>query len=184
MLPASDTANLPRRESKEITNKVRVVIDASRKAVEVIRGNTKSLQRNASDTFRHGPHMRKSVEAFAEDYVAGRMHPQSRTNLFWSCTLEAEKDYTYIGAPPFHEDANASSDNVLDTLWRKKRKPSSKKGGSLFLSYPLIVLKNRLYAQALKQLEFEFPELLEIGRNINHSYDKMVAAEHVSFRDS
>ena len=43
MLPASDTANLPRRKSKEITNKVRVVIDASRKAVEVIRGNTKSL---------------------------------------------------------------------------------------------------------------------------------------------
>ena len=72
--------------------------------------------------------MRKSVEAFAEDYVAGRMLPQSRTNLFWSCTLEAEKDYTYIGAPPFHEDANASSDNVLDTLWKKKRKPSSKKG--------------------------------------------------------
>ena len=52
---------------------------------------------------------------------------------------------------------------------------------SLFLSYPLIVLKNRLYAQALKQLESEFPELLEIGRNINHSYDKMVAAEHVSY---
>ena len=48
----------------------------------------------------------------------------------------------------------------------------------------LIVLKNRLYAQALKQLESEFPELLEIGRNINHSYDKMVAEEHVWFRDS
>ena len=60
----------------------------------------------------------------------------------------------------------------------------SKKGCSLFLSYPFIVLKNRLYAQALKQLESEFPELLEIGGNINHSYDKMVAAEHVSFRDS
>ena len=31
------------------------------------------------------------------------------------------------------------------------------------------------------RIESEFPELLEIGRNINHSYDKMVAAEHVSY---